>query len=980
MDVLGEDEALQQFLDGQDVRGVLESAAVDTSILERYLSSDIDPDVMLPDSPPDSSSEPCSPPQMQVGLCTLPSHHCKGLFQDTHTAPLVPQRHHATPALQVKSGSSAFTQAACDYPLPPSYVSLVENYSPSHTRTVPALYEAGLHVDVAGTCVHVAGTCVDVAGNRVDVAGNRVDVAGNRVDVAGNRVDVAGNCVDVAGSCVGATTCTTSPCVPPRAECMDSYAAPKPGLSAEISPERKRRRNSGSFDRNVEPQLQWGSSVWNKTSFSDPDGGTCETSCYEADVQGASPGTGANQLLTWDCYQPSQWSCLYNHSYQTLPPIGYHVDTDKGFNYSAPDEAFVCQKKNHFQVTVHIGMAGEPKYVATPEGPMPVESFHLKVFGIKLEAQNHHVTIEQSQSDRSKKPFWPVQVNLPGNKITKVTLGRLHFGETTANNMRKKGKPNPEQRYFLMVVGLYATVKQKNHLLVANISERIIVRASNPGQFENDSEMLWQKGQILDSVVCQGRVGINTDTPDEALVVCGNAKIMGTVMHPSDRRAKENIQEVDSTDQLRRIAQMRIVEYDYKPEFATKMGIDQVHETGIIAQEVRELLPMAVREVGDITCSDGQKIQNFLMVDKEQIFMENVGAVKQLYKLTDNLETRIQDLEVWNTRLDKPKNPGGMHSKTSSAESGKMPKNNRTPTSGPPEDPSPLKAGKEYVCEKYQDCLQHRIFQITVIMLVVIMAFCAICITSIYMLTLKDDLDYGSSTSTSTTLPDYTTTERLPTVLPTEPEPWPPNLDFSAVFYSDKVYCCPRAAPGGSRSNVTSASANPDTLETPGDISRTSEDQTWQKAQRHYSDWTNTTIQTIFITQNQQFIDHRYIDHSVSRKGNYSYQIPISKHIPPNMPVTLQMNSTELLVVHLCGYDLTEKCVASPEDILGNKFHTVPNTQGYIHQWILPVTQNYRSSYHFRIAVAGQADCSTDPNYVEILFTDYFFHFYRRCQ
>ncbi|KAK3518202.1 hypothetical protein QTP70_033895, partial [Hemibagrus guttatus] len=234
-----------------------------------------------------------------------------------------------------------------------------------------------------------------------------------------------------------------------------------------------------------------------------------------------------------------------------------------------------------------------------------------------LEAQNHHITIEQSQSDRSKKPFLPVQVNLPGNKITKITLGRLHFSETTANNMRKKGKPNPDQRYFLMVVGLYATVKDKSYLLVANVSERIIVRASNPGQFENDSDVLWLKGQTPDSVVCQGLVGINTDTPDEALVVCGNAKIMGTVMHPSDRRAKENVKEVDSTEQLRRIAQMRIVEYDYKPEFASKMGIDQVHEKGIIAQEVKELLPTAVRDVGDVTCSDGQKIHNFLMVDKE---------------------------------------------------------------------------------------------------------------------------------------------------------------------------------------------------------------------------------------------------------------------------------------------------------------------------------------------------------------------------
>lgn len=39
-----------------------------------------------------------------------------------------------------------------------------------------------------------------------------------------------------------------------------------------------------------------------------------------------------------------------------------------------------------------------------------------------------------------------LRVSLPSGKITKVTLGRLHFSETTANNMRKKGKPNPDQR------------------------------------------------------------------------------------------------------------------------------------------------------------------------------------------------------------------------------------------------------------------------------------------------------------------------------------------------------------------------------------------------------------------------------------------------------------------------------------------------------------------------------------------------------
>ncbi|XP_014306294.1 myelin regulatory factor-like protein [Myotis lucifugus] len=63
---------------------------------------------------------------------------------------------------------------------------------------------------------------------------------------------------------------------------------------------------------------------------------------------------------------------------------------------------------------------------------------------------------------------------------------------------------------------------------------------------------------------------------------------------------------------------MRIVEYDYKPEFASAMGINTAHQTGMIAQEVQEVLPRAVREVGDVTCENGETLENFLMLDKER--------------------------------------------------------------------------------------------------------------------------------------------------------------------------------------------------------------------------------------------------------------------------------------------------------------------------------------------------------------------------
>ncbi|KAF2887607.1 hypothetical protein ILUMI_18566, partial [Ignelater luminosus] len=126
----------------------------------------------------------------------------------------------------------------------------------------------------------------------------------------------------------------------------------------------------------------------------------------------------------------------------------YRVDADKGFNFSNADDAFVCQKKNHFQITCHIQLLGDAQFVKTAEGFQKISSFHLHFYGVKYDCPTQTIRVEQSQSDRSKKPFHPVLVELVNSQVTKITVGRLHFSETTSNNMRKKGKPNPEQRYF----------------------------------------------------------------------------------------------------------------------------------------------------------------------------------------------------------------------------------------------------------------------------------------------------------------------------------------------------------------------------------------------------------------------------------------------------------------------------------------------------------------------------------------------------
>ena len=67
------------------------------------------------------------------------------------------------------------------------------------------------------------------------------------------------------------------------------------------------------------------------------------------------------------------------------PVIGYRVDADKGFNFSPQDDSFVCQKKNHFQVTLHITVDGSPKFVKLADGgAAPIQAFYVGFHGIKV--------------------------------------------------------------------------------------------------------------------------------------------------------------------------------------------------------------------------------------------------------------------------------------------------------------------------------------------------------------------------------------------------------------------------------------------------------------------------------------------------------------------------------------------------------------------------------------------------------------------
>ncbi|KAK6317693.1 hypothetical protein J4Q44_G00109840 [Coregonus suidteri] len=683
-------------------------------------------------------------------------------------------------------------------------------------------------------------------------------------------------------------------------------------------------------------------------------------------------------------------------------------------------------------------MLGDPKYIKTSEGLQPIDCFYLKLNGVKLEAMNQSINVEQSQSDRSKRPFKPVLVTLPPEQVTKVTVGRLHFSETTANNMRKKGKPNPDQRYFMLVVALQVQAHSQSFTVAAQVSERIIVRASNPGQFESDSEVLWQRGQLADSVYHHGRVGINTDRPDEAMVIHGNLKVMGSLVHPSDIRAKENVHEVDTTDNLKRISQMRLVHYQYKPEFASSMGIDTSPETGVIAQDVQQILPEAVKEGGDVICSNGETIPKLLVVNKDRIFMENVGAVKELCKLTDNLETRIDELERWSRKLAKLRRLDSMKSTVSGGTISQSGSQFSRTGSGPLKKKTVKPGSKSPTPE--QGCISHRFMQGTILALVIVMAFSVISMSVLYVLTLRhrgDVIEKDGSRSAVESSRRVASAPRSTTSTLQDTVPPSPSLANPAA-------CCPPATNNQS-ATALSPSNNQSTLElsspvpTLGGINKKARSRPMDKDGRYRNRLSHTSApmylskakrpapggdlggvggatnrlpggqQTLPLPRRQRRdnthssteeeagprsspslidlhileTDQQMSSHNCPHPDSCSYSVSLQgTRNSSTSRITLHMTSSASVWVRQCGATRGRLCPDHTETELYAGERTV--TKGTDHLWSVPVLSFQDVTYHFRVAQSRKVRCGVEEGNVSAPttppYSDYYFLIQSSCE
>ncbi|XP_041652452.1 myelin regulatory factor isoform X4 [Cheilinus undulatus] len=984
MDVVDETEALQRFFEGHDITSSLEPANIDTSILEEYISKEDDStDICFSEVHSTPGPNYSSP---QAGVSSAGGLACG-------VSPPIPLRQGA-PLPGPPNCQNAY-QPGPSLGLRHSYSCLGQQQQQQQQQQV--------HVKPEHRGHYAPGTLPESPPDSSSEPYSPQQVN----DPHMIRTMTPENMCHM----------TPTPPLPPHGHYpsmhRDMYLKPEPMISQyPIGP-----ATSGSGDMQQtqmlhqllqHPQGQDGIPVHQakKRKHSDSPNSTLNSQILTGLMQDADNAylDPNYQCIKWQPHQQNKWTQLYDANCKELPMPTYRVDADKGFNFSLADDAFVCQKKNHFQVTVYIGMLGDPKYIKTNEGLQTIDCFYLKLHGVKVEAMNQSISVEQSQSDRSKRPFKPVLVTLPSEQVTKVTVGRLHFSETTANNMRKKGKPNPDQRYFMLVVALHAQSHSQSYTVAAHVSERIIVRvtsghASNPGQFESDNEVLWQRGQLPDSVYHHGRVGINTDRPDEALVVHGNVKVMGSLVHPSDIRAKENVQEVDTTDNLKRISQMRLVHYQYKPEFAATVGIENTAETGVIAQEVQQILPEAVKEGGDVVCANGETIPNLLVVNKDRIFMENVGAVKELCKLTDNLETRIDELERWSRKLAKLRRLDSMKSTVSGGTVSQSGSYFSRTGSGPLKKKTAKPGSKNSPPD--QGCISQRFMQGAILALVVVMAFSVISMSVLYVLTLHHRGDVTEKDGSRAALGSSRKSQYIP--LTTTPA----------------AACCSPTAINNQSATVLTLTNNqsmPDVgslVPTPSTINKKAKSRIMDKEARSRNRLSHTSAPLYFakskrpaptdldgggtanrLPVGQQPVPRR--QRSLQIKGgrlapsltslrivetnqeitvqscatpeSCSYTVSLNgKKNSSISQITLHMMSENSVWVRQCGATWGRLCPNHTESELNGGQNTL--TKGTHHLWSIPVMSYQDIAYHFRVSLSSEVSCATEEE--SSSFSDY---------
>merc|ERR1711871_604386 len=125
--------------------------------------------------------------------------------------------------------------------------------------------------------------------------------------------------------------------------------------------------------------------------------------------------------------------------------------------------------------------------------------------------------------------------------------------------------------------------------------------------------------------------------------------VNGFDLQVSDRRIKRNITDASPADSLDVFRKLRLREYKLHDTYAASSNNpNEKAAKGFIAQEVAEVLPHAVRQFDrtfEAPGHDDLVVKDMNHVQYDYIYLEMVGAVKELISRNDALEQEVNSLK-----------------------------------------------------------------------------------------------------------------------------------------------------------------------------------------------------------------------------------------------------------------------------------------------------------------------------------------------
>ena len=133
-------------------------------------------------------------------------------------------------------------------------------------------------------------------------------------------------------------------------------------------------------------------------------------------------------------------------------------------------------------------------------------------------------------------------------------------------------------------------------------------------------------------ITSDGKIGINTASPSQALHVVGNILASGTITPNSDIAFKKDIEPL--TNVLNKITQLIGVNFKYKDNNQKSMGL--------LAQDVEKVFPELIRgkNIGDVK-EEGHK-----SVAYSVLYMKAIKALQEAMAKIEILETKVAALEA----------------------------------------------------------------------------------------------------------------------------------------------------------------------------------------------------------------------------------------------------------------------------------------------------------------------------------------------